>query len=72
VRVILQNYLSDGYALVCVASLLFGAYHWWSGVGNISAALLIGGLLMLLYRRSGALWPAILGHYLTDIASFAL
>jgi uncharacterized protein len=70
-RHLFQDYLDDGYALVCVTSLLFGAYHWWTGVGNISEAVLIGGLLMLLYRRSGALWPAVLGHYLTDIVDFA-
>ncbi|SDJ90024.1 MULTISPECIES: CPBP family intramembrane glutamic endopeptidase [Bradyrhizobium] len=70
-RHLFQNYLEDGYALVCVTSLLFGAYHWWTGVGNIGEVVLIGWLLMLLYRRSGALWPAVLAHYLTDIVDFA-
>src|SRR5215471_15053561 len=32
---------------------------------------LIGVLLMLFYRRS-ALWPVVLGHYLTDIVEFGL
>jgi hypothetical protein len=31
----------------------------------------MGVLLMLFYRRSAALWPVVLGHYLTDIADFA-
>ena len=70
-RHLLQSYLDDGYALVLATSFLFGAYHWWTGFGNIGEAVVIGGLLMMLYRRSGALWPAVLGHYLTDIVDFA-
>ena len=70
-RHLLQSYLDDGYALVLATSFLFGAYHWWTGFGNIGAAVVIGGLLMMLYRRSGALWPAVLGHYLSDIVNFA-
>jgi hypothetical protein len=70
-RHLFQVYLSDGYALVVVTSVLFGAYHWWTGIGNISEAILIGVLLMLFYRRSAALWPVVAGHYLTDIADLA-
>ncbi|MCK1387143.1 CPBP family intramembrane glutamic endopeptidase [Bradyrhizobium sp. 21] len=70
-RHLLQSHLDDGYALVLVTSFMFGAYHWWTGFGNIGAAVVTGGLLMTLYRRSGALWPAVLGHYLADIANFA-
>jgi hypothetical protein len=57
--------------LAVVTAVLFGAYHWWTGIGNISEAILIGVLLMLFYRRSAALWPVVAGHYLTDIAEFA-
>jgi hypothetical protein len=71
-RHLFQIYLNDGYALVVVTSMLFGAYHWWTGIGNIVEAVLIGVLLMLFYRRSAALWPVVLGHYLTDIVDFAL
>jgi uncharacterized protein len=70
-RHVFQIYLNDGYALILVTSLLFGAYHWWTGVGNIVEASLMGILLMLFYQRSAALWPAVLGHYLTDIVNFA-
>jgi hypothetical protein len=31
----------------------------------------IYALLMLFYRRSAALWPVVLSHYLTDIVDFA-
>jgi|SRR5271166_5111408 len=70
-RHLFQAYLGDGYALVAVTSLLFGAYHWWAGVGNIVEAALMGVLLILFYRQSAALWPVVLAHYLTDIVDFA-
>jgi hypothetical protein len=65
-----KKYLSDNYAPGRHQSL-FGAYHWWTGIGNIVEAALIGVMLMLFYRRTAALWPVVLGHYLTDIADFA-
>jgi membrane protease YdiL (CAAX protease family) len=71
-RHLFQIYLNDGYAMVVVTSILFGAYHWWTGIGNIVEAVLIGVLLMLFYRRSAALWPVVLAHYLTDVVDFAL
>src|SRR5262249_12297139 len=67
-----QKYLSDGLILILVTSTLFGAYHWWTGVGNIAEAVLVGVLLMLFYQRSRALWPVVLAHYLTDVIDFAL
>ena len=70
-RHVFKIYMDDGNALVLVTSLLFGAYHWWTGIGNIIEALMMGVLLMLFFRRSAALWPVVLGHYLTDIADFA-
>jgi membrane protease YdiL (CAAX protease family) len=71
-RHLFRIYLNDGCALVLVTSILFGAYHWWTGIGNIIEAVLIGVLLMLFYRRSSALWPVVLAHYLTDVVDFAL
>src|SRR2546430_6832433 len=71
-RHVFQISLNNGYALVVVTSLLFGAYHWWTGMGNIVEAVLIGVLLMLFYIRSAALWPVVLAHYLTDMVDFGL
>jgi hypothetical protein len=70
-RYVFQNYMGNGYLLVLVTSLLFGAYHWWTGVGNIVEATMMGVLLMLFLLRSEALWPVVLGHYMTDIVDFA-
>jgi membrane protease YdiL (CAAX protease family) len=70
-RHVFKAYLGDGLLLVLVTSLLFGAYHWWSGVGNILAAMLMGVLFMLFFQRSGSLWPVVISHYLTDVADFA-
>jgi membrane protease YdiL (CAAX protease family) len=71
-RHLFQLYLNNGLAVVGVTSILFGAYHWWTGIGNIVEAALIGVLLMLFYRRSEALWPVVLAHYLTDVVDFVL
>jgi uncharacterized protein len=70
-RHLFQVYVGDGYILVFATSLLFGAYHWWTGIGNIIEAVIIGALLMLFLQRSKALWPVVLGHYLTDVVDFA-
>jgi uncharacterized protein len=69
-RHVFQSYVGDGVALISITSLLFGAYHWWAGVGNIIEATVMGVLLMLFFQRSGALWPVVLGHYLVDIFDF--
>ena len=70
-RHVFQTYVGNGSLLVLVTSLLFGAYHWWTGVGNIVEATMMGALLMVFFLRSEALWPVVLGHYLTDIVDFA-
>jgi membrane protease YdiL (CAAX protease family) len=70
-RHVFQTCLGDGAMMVIASSLLFGAYHWWTGIGNVVATALLGVVLMLFYRRSQALWPVVLGHYLTDIVYFA-
>ncbi len=70
-RRVFQPGLGDGWLLVAVTSVLFGAYHWWTGIGNVLEAALMGALFMLFLKRSEALWPVVLAHYLTDVASFA-
>src|SRR4029078_9443315 len=69
-RHVFQKWLGDGYAMIVATSLLFAAYHWWAGIGNICFAFLLGVGLMLAYKRLGALWPVMLAHYLMDIAAF--
>jgi membrane protease YdiL (CAAX protease family) len=66
-----QPYMGDGAVAVLVTSLIFGAYHWWAGIGNVLLATTIGTLLMVMYRRSGALWPIVLAHYLVDLIAFS-
>jgi uncharacterized protein len=55
-RDVFKPYLGDGSLLVLVTSLLFGAYHWWTGVGNILEAVLMGVLFMLFFA---AVWIAV-------------
>ena len=69
-RIFFRTYINDDWILVISTSILFGAYHWWTGIGNIVEAVLIGVLLMLFYLRSAALWPVVLAHYLTDVVDF--
>lgn len=69
---VLKAYFGERYALVAMTSILFGAYHWWTGVGNVIEAVLVSVLLMLFYRRSGALFPVVLSHYITDVVDFVL
>ncbi len=70
-RHVLQSRLGDGSVLVIASSLLFGAYHWWTGLGSIVEATIMGVLLMLFLRRVGSLWPVVLAHYLADVLGFA-
>lgn len=70
-RNVLHPYVGGGTLAVLVTSILFGAYHWWAGLGNVLLATMIGSLFMLMLRRSGALWPLILAHYLVDLIAFA-
>jgi CAAX protease family protein len=70
-RHLLKEYLGDGHVLIVASSLLFAAYHWWTGVGNMIEAAIMGVVFMLFLKRSGALWPVVLSHYLTDIVEFA-
>lgn len=67
----LGPYVGEGWRMVASTALLFGAYHWWTGIGNILEAAAMGVVFMRFYQRSGALWPVVLGHYLADVASFA-
>jgi membrane protease YdiL (CAAX protease family) len=70
-RAVFRPRFGDGWRLTLVTALLFGAYHWWTGVGNVLEAAFMGVLFMAFHQRSGALWPVVLSHYLTDIVSFA-
>jgi membrane protease YdiL (CAAX protease family) len=70
-RHVLQSHLGSGTAMVVASALLFGAYHWWTGIGNIISVTLIGVILMMFYMRSKALWPVVMAHYITNVIAFA-
>jgi uncharacterized protein len=70
-RAVFGNWLGDGVGMIIATSLLFAGYHWWTGLGNVVTAGLFGVGAMWLYRRAGALWPAVLSHYLADLFAFA-
>ncbi|MGP0090657.1 MAG: CPBP family intramembrane glutamic endopeptidase [Xanthobacteraceae bacterium] len=70
-RAVLRDSLGDGPAMIIATSILFAAYHWWTGVGNILATMSYGVLAMLFYRRSGSLVPVVVNHYLCDVVNFS-
>src|SRR5271169_6022487 len=69
-RHVFKPYLGDGWLLALVTAAVFGAYHWWTGIGNVLEAAVMGILFMLFLQRSGSLWPVVLSHYLADVADF--
>jgi hypothetical protein len=69
-RVALGKALGAGNAMVAASALLFGAYHWWTGLGTIVEATLFGIAAMLVYRRVGRLTPLVLAHYVIDVVAF--
>jgi membrane protease YdiL (CAAX protease family) len=66
-----RPYLGNDTFAVLATSVLFGAYHWWSGLGNVLSATIFCIFFMLMLRRSSALWPVVLAHYLVDLIHFA-
>ena len=62
--------LGDGFGMVLVTALLFGAYHWWTGIPNIACAMVFGVAAMLFYRRAGTIWPIVALHYIVDFIAF--
>jgi membrane protease YdiL (CAAX protease family) len=63
--------LGDGRAMALVSAILFGGFHWWTGVPNMICAGVFGYVAMRIYARSGALWPLVVIHYLADLWAFA-
>jgi membrane protease YdiL (CAAX protease family) len=59
------------WTVIFGSALIFAAYHWTTGLGNIVAAAMFGIPAMAFYHRSGALWPVILAHFLTDVVEFS-
>ena len=70
-RKVLADRVGDNAKMVIGAALMFAGFHWWTGAGNIAAALSFGIAAMLAYRRIGALSPVALAHYLCDVSNFA-
>ena len=70
-RDMLRPWLGDRALMVLATSAMFGAYHWWAGLGAVISTAICGVAFMVLYRRSGALWPSIVAHYLVDLYFFA-
>ena len=69
-REVFNPVCGDGAIMVVLTSLLFAAYHWTTGLGNIAATFIFALFAMLGLRRTGALWPLVMAHFLTDFVRF--
>ncbi|MBL8708648.1 MAG: CPBP family intramembrane metalloprotease [Rhodospirillaceae bacterium] len=70
-RAALARLLRHELAVILASALIFAAYHWWTGIGNMAGAFCFGLAAMVCYRRTGVLWPVVVAHYLTDLLVFA-
>jgi membrane protease YdiL (CAAX protease family) len=70
IRHALLPFLGRGTTVILATSLVFGFYHWWAGLGNILVATMLGVVFAIMLRRSVALWPVALAHYLVDLIAF--
>jgi hypothetical protein len=70
-RAVVADLVGDNSTMVIVTAVMFASYHWWTGIGNMTAAMVFGTLAMLLYRRAGMLLPVVLSHYLCDVLNFS-
>jgi hypothetical protein len=59
--------LGDGAANNLASAVLFGVFHWWAGLPTMIVAAVFGIVALKITRQSGALWPVMVIHYLTDV-----
>ena len=69
-RRVLEKLTTSTVIIVLVSALVFAAIHWSNGLGNLVISFIAGGLLMVLYLRTGSLWPPVVAHYLTNLILF--
>jgi membrane protease YdiL (CAAX protease family) len=70
-REVFGGYWGQGAVMILLSALLFSAYHWTTGLGNMVAVFIFGVYAMLFLRRTGALWPLIVAHFLNDFVQFS-
>jgi membrane protease YdiL (CAAX protease family) len=58
--------LGDGALSNLASAALFGAFHWWTGIANMFVAAVFGIVALKITRRSGAIWPVMVIHFLAD------
>ncbi len=68
---VLGTYWGQGAVTILLSSLLFAVYHWTTGLGSMTGIFVFGVYAMLFLRRTGALWPLVAAHFLTDFVRFS-
>ena len=69
-RAVFSSGWGEGAAMIGLSALLFSAYHWTTGLGNMVYVFFFAIYAMFFLRRVGALWPLILAHFLVDFVQF--
>lgn len=68
---VLSLYTSRRWIIVTVSVVIFGLMHWSNGADNVVMACAAGVVFMMLYLRSGSLWPCIAVHYVYNFLVFS-
>ena len=57
-------------AAIIASCLLRGSYHLYQGFGGFIGNVVLGFVFVVVWRRTGRLWPLIIAHTLIDVAAF--
>ncbi len=55
---------------VLASCLLRGSYHLYQGFGGFVGNVVLGFVFVVIWRRTGRLWPLIIAHTLIDVTAF--
>ncbi len=56
--------------VILVSCVLRGSYHLYQGFGGFIGNVVLGFVFIVVWRKTGRLWPLIIAHTLIDVAAF--
>jgi len=68
---VVKNYIRSTAVIIILSAPLFGLIHWSMGLHAIVSTALWGLLPMVALARTGSIHPAVIAHFLTDIAALS-
>ena len=69
-RGLLYSIISNPVYYIIVSSTTFSLIHWESGLSNVLATFVIGGIMAYIYFKLKNLWPLIIAHVCMDLTWF--